>query len=339
MTIPYRTRRVLKRIGIALGVIAVVAVAAWLCWMLWLGRYVVYTRDHGARLDFGRSSKTISGSVATKPKPADPVKIYFNEGENALNVSKELTQIVGYYITAEELEADIAGVKAKLQTLEKGTAVMLDVKNIQGGFFYSSAVSENRSKQIDPAAMDDLLDYLRLSDLYTIARLPAFRDYFYGLNHVPDGLPTAGGYLWMDDERCYWLNPASQGTMSYLVSIVTELKSAGFDEVVFTDFRFPDTTSVVFKSDKNEALAQAAELLVGTCASDYFTVSFMGSASFPMPEGRSRLYITGADAADAATVAESTGMEKPEVRLVFLTDLHDTRFEIYSVLRPISSAH
>ena len=339
MTIPYRTRRVLKRIGIALGVIAVVAVVAWLCWMLWLGRYVVYTRDHGARLDFGRSSKTISGSVATKPKPADPVKIYFNEGENALNVSKELTQIVGYYITAEELEADIAGVKAKLQTLEKGTAVMLDVKNIQGGFFYSSAVSENRSKQIDPAAMDDLLDYLRLSDLYTIARLPAFRDYFYGLNHVPDGLPTAGGYLWMDDERCYWLNPASQGTMSYLVSIVTELKSAGFDEVVFTDFRFPDTTSVVFKSDKNEALAQAAELLVGTCASDYFTVSFMGSASFPMPEGRSRLYITGADAADAATVAESTGMEKPEVRLVFLTDLHDTRFEIYSVLRPISSAH
>lgn len=339
MTIPYRTRRVLKRIGIALGVIAAVAVVAWLCWMLWLGRYVVYTRDHGARLDFGRSSKTISGSVATKPKPADPVKIYFNEGENALNVSKELTQIVGYYITAEELEADIAGVKAKLQTLEKGTAVMLDVKNIQGGFFYSSAVSENRSKQIDPAAMDDLLDYLRLSDLYTIARLPAFRDYFYGLNHVPDGLPTAGGYLWMDDERCYWLNPASQGTMSYLVSIVTELKSAGFDEVVFTDFRFPDTTSVVFKSDKNEALAQAAELLVGTCASDYFTVSFMGSASFPMPEGRSRLYITGADAADAATVAESTGMEKPEVRLVFLTDLHDTRFEIYSVLRPISSAH
>ena len=339
MTIPYRTRRVLKRIGIALGVIAAVAVVAWLCWMLWLGRYVVYTRDHGARLDFGRSSKTISGSVATKPKPADPVKIYFNEGENALNVSKELTQIVGYYITAEELEADIAGVKAKLQTLEKGTAVMLDVKNIQGGFFYSSAVSENRSKQIDPAAMDDLLDYLRLSDLYTIARLPAFRDYFYGLNHVPDGLPTAGGYLWMDDERCYWLNPASQGTMSYLVSIVTELKSAGFDEVVFTEFRFPDTTSIVFKSDKNEALAQAAELLVGTCASDYFTVSFMGSASFPMPEGRSRLYITGADAADAATVAESTGMEKPEVRLVFLTDLHDTRFEIYSVLRPISSAH
>lgn len=339
MTIPYRTRRVLKRIGIALGVIAAVAVVAWLCWMLWLGRYVVYTRDHGARLDFGRSSKTISGSVATKPKPADPVKIYFNEGENALNVSKELTQIVGYYITAEELEADIAGVKAKLQTLEKGTAVMLDVKNIQGGFFYSSAVSENRSKQIDPAAMDDLLDYLRLSDLYTIARLPAFRDYFYGLNHVPDGLPTAGGYLWMDDERCYWLNPASQGTMSYLVSIVTELKSAGFDEVVFTEFRFPDTTSIVFKSDKNEALAQAAELLVGTCASDYFTVSFMGSASFPMPDGRSRLYITGADAADAATVAESTGMEKPEVRLVFLTDLHDTRFEIYSVLRPISSAH
>ena len=339
MTIPYRTRRALKRLGIGLLTILTLAVVAWLCWMLWLGRFVVYTRDGGARLDFGHSCVDIAGAVAKKPKPADPVPIYYNEGENALNVSKELTQILGYYVTAEDLEGDISAIKEQLRTLDKGTAVMVDVKNIQGGFFYSSGVHDIRSKSVDTAAMDELLDFLKLSDLYTIACLPAFRDYYYGLEHVPDGLPTAGGYLWMDDDRVYWLNPASQGTMAYLVETVTELKSLGFDEVVFTDFRFPDTKDVVFKGDKNEALSQAAQLLVKTCSTDYFAVSFTGNAGFPVPEGRSRLFVTGADAANAATIAENCGMENPQVRLVFLTELHDTRFEVYSVLRPIDSLH
>lgn len=339
MTIPYRTRRTLRRVGLALLTVLIAALVVWLCWLLWLGRYVVYTRDHGARLDFKSPSSQIAGQEVVAPKPMEEVPIYYNEGENALNVHKELTQIIGYYVTADELAEDMAGVKAKLQNLEKGTAVMVDVKNIQGGFFYDSSVSSIRARKIDTAAMDELLEYLRLSDLYAIARMPAFRDYYYGLDHVPDGLPTAGGYLWMDDDRCYWLNPASQGTMTYLVNIVTELKSLGFDEVVFTDFRFPDTSDVVFKQDKAEALAQAAQLLVNTCASDYFTVSFVGSAAFPLPEGRSRLYVNDAAAADAAAIAEQTGLENPTQRLVFLTDLHDTRFELYSVLRPISSAH
>lgn len=339
MTIPYRTRRVLKRLGIGVVTVLTLAVVAWLCWMLWLGRYVIYTRDGGARLDFGRSSLDIAGDPAPKPEPVTPVPIYYNEGENALNVSRELTQIMGYYVTAKDLEGDISAVKTKLQTLEKGTAVMVDVKNIQGGFFYSSGIHDIRAKSIDTGAMDELLDYLQLSDLYTIARLPAFRDYYYGLDHVPDGLPTAGGYLWMDDDRCYWLSPASQGTMAYLVEIVNELKALGFDEVVFTDFRFPDTNEIVFKSDKNEALAQAAQLLVKTCATDSFAVSFTGAASFPVPEGRSRLFVTGADASDASAIAENSGLENPQVRLVFLTDLHDTRFEAYSVLRPLSSAN
>lgn len=339
MTVPYRTRRTLKRLGMAGLVVLVVALVAWLCWLLWLGRFVVYTRDRGAYFDFRYSSQQIQGQVAKEPPPAPTVPVYYNEGENALNVSKELTQLVGYYVTAEDIIEDLPGVKSRLQNLEKGTAVLVDMKNIQGGFFYSSSVSGIRAKKVDIAAMDQFVEFLRLSDLYAIARVPAFRDYYYGLEHVSDGLPTAGGYLWMDDDRCYWLNPASQGTVTYLVNIITELKSLGFDEVVFTDFCFPQTNEVVFKQDKPEALSQAAQLLVNTCATDYFTVSFVGDATFPLPEGRSRLYVQDAVAAEAANIAQQTGLEDPAVRLVFLTDLHDTRFELYSVLRPVDSAH
>ena len=45
MSIPYRTRRVLNRLGIVLMIFLLVGVIAWLCWVVWLERYVVYTAD------------------------------------------------------------------------------------------------------------------------------------------------------------------------------------------------------------------------------------------------------------------------------------------------------
>lgn len=339
MTIPYRTRRALRRVGMGLLVILILSLVIWICWMFWLGRFVVYTRDKGAYFDFNQSSLDIRGQEAIAPPPAEKVPVYFNEGEHSLNVSKELAQISGYYITEEELINDMEGMKAKLMNLERGTAVMLDVKNIQGGFLYNSTVGTARAKQVDVEAMAELISSLRANDLYAIARVPAFRDYYYGLNHLSDGLAAPGGYLWMDDARCYWLNPSSSGTLAYLASIVTELQDLGFNEVVFYDFRFPDTTNIVFNGDRAESLAQAADFLVSTCATEYFTVSFEGNSSFALPEGRCRLLIGGVAAAEAADVAEAIGLDKPAERLVFLTDLHDTRFDAYSVLRPISTAH
>ena len=58
-----------------------------------------------------------------------------------------------------------------------------------------------------------------------------------------------------------------------------------------------------------------------------------------MPEGRSRMYLTGMDAAQAASAAQNSGIADTAVKLVFLTELHDTRFNVYSVLRPLSGAH
>jgi hypothetical protein len=50
------------------------------------------------------------------------------------------------------------------------------------------------------------------------------------------------------------------------------------------------------------------------------------------------VYVTGADALGAQTIAENSGVTDPTVDLVFITDLYDTRFDEYSVLRPLSFA-
>ena len=338
MLIPYRTRCFFKRFGVLFLVIAIAAVAVLICWMAWLDRYVVYTRDRGAVLDFSRSAQSLTGQSAVAPKEREPVEIHTYDSTQESQDSKKLKQLAGYYITGKELETNFDEVKSQISLLPENTAVMMDVKSIYGNFFYSSQVSENRNSDLDIAAMDSLIAELNSGKYYTIARLPALRDRLYGLNNVNDGLPVAAGYLWMDDYGCYWLNPDKNGTISYLVSVANELKNLGFDEVVFCDYYFPETTSIVFQGDKAKSLAQAAQTIVNTCASDTFAVSFTMEQSFEAPRGRSRMYLPDAAAAQAETLANQFGFEDPQVRVVFLTDIHDTRFDKFSVLRPIADA-
>ncbi len=340
MMIPYRTRQALKKSALVLLVLFCVALIIGLCWFLWLERYVIYIRGQGAVLDFSLSENYAPGEVAGEPVPQESVSIYYNEGDNLINTGTELTQMLGYYADAQTLAKDISAVQEQINKLPAGTPVLLDVKNIYGNFFYSSTVSSKRNSAIDTAEMDALISLLNTKNMYAIARLPALRDYHYGLNHVPDGLPLPGGYLWMDDDYCYWLNPAKEGTITYLVQIVTELKNLGFDEVVFYDFYFPDNQKIVFNGDKAQAIQTAAQTLVSTCANDRFAVSFVSAdPQFPLPEGRTRLYMENVPAASVAGIAQQTGFENPAIQLAFLTEVHDTRFDTYSVLRPLDAAH
>ena len=339
MNISFRTRQRLKRAALITLVAVLILSLIGSLWFIWLKRYVVYTRTEGAVLDMDLPEDLTPGNPA-QPKETTPVTIYYNEGENAITTATEMTQLIGYYADEAALSEGADLVLEQVKTLPASTPIMLDVKNAKGAFFYSSTVGENRPSYIDTAAMDELIAYLDDNHFYTIARLPALRDYHYGLNHVSDGLPTSGGYLWADDDYCYWLNPSSQGTITYLISIITELKSLGFDEVVFDDFYFPDTDKIVFNGDKDEAIASAASTLVTAGSTDNFTVSFMGQApTFPLPVGRSRLYLLGPSAAQADALAQQTDLEDTAINLVFLTEVHDTRFNVYSVLRPLEAAH
>lgn len=338
MNIPYRTRQILKRIGIIALIVLLLGSLLYLFWFLWLGRFVVYTRQEGAVLNMELDPNIPKGPEAVPPE-AETISIYYNEGDNAINTSKELTQIVGYYAD-EELLADMALVEQQVGILETGTPVMLDVKDSKGRFFYSSALSTDRRSSIDPAAMDALIEKLDKKGMYLIARLPAFRDYAFGLRQTSNGLFVASGaYLWADDDYCYWLDPTKQGTVTYLVDIVTELKSLGFDEVVFDNFCFPDTNDLKFSGDRAQALNDTAKTLLTTCGDQSFTVSFISSGQgLSFPGGRCRLYMTDVAAAQAAAVAEQSGTDDPAINIVFLTENHDTRFNDYSVLRPLDSA-
>ncbi len=342
MTIPYRVRRGLQRFFVTAGVLALLAIVALAAWMLWLNRYVIYT-DEGAKLDFGLSFEHAEGEIAQPPSTGPSVPISYGNTDELLNTpNTELAQIAGCIITTDMLTGQLPGVQAALAELPAGSVVLLDVKNLRGEFYYTSSLGKN-PKNTDAAAITQLIRDLKAKGCYLIARLPAFRDYWYFIDdqtaHVPHGLSKANGRaLWEDrsvkNNVHYWFNPSSTGTLNFLVQIITELSSLGFDEVVLGDFRFPNTEDLEFTGDKTEALNQAAKTLVQACATDTFAVSFV-SNQITLPEGRCRLYLENAAAADIPQLVASLGLEDPAARLVFITDLMDTRYEEYGVLRPL----
>lgn len=335
---PYKTRRALRGLAIAALSLVLVLIIVWLVWLLWLDRYVVYTRD-GAVLDFSLSDKLDPGEVALPPEDDVTVSIYYNEGDNALNISTELSQLTGYYIDADMLENDMSTVLSQLKKLPPQTPVLVEMKDTFGRFFFQTNLGPTRSS-LDQNAMNELMRVLKLSDFYLIAKFPALRDYYYGLDHVDDGIFLKSGIgLWMDDSRCYWLNPQSQGTLSYIIQIITELKQMGFDEVVLGDFAIPTSDKIKFNGDRKEVLGAAAQKILEACANDRFAVSFcVTSSSFPLPEGRTRLYMENQSASEIKTMAAETVFSDTAVKLVFITDLNDTRFDDYGVLRPLNTA-
>ena len=340
MSIPYRTQQNIKHFLIALLVIAVVGAAVWAMWLLWLQRFVVYTREEGAVLNMALSENMKPGQTAVPPAEDAGIEIFYNEGEEKVSFGTELAQIKGYYVLGNAVTSDPDAVWEQIQALPEGTPVMLDLKSVYGMFYYSTGTGRPVTGDGDVRGVDNLIRNLRDSNYYTIARIPALRDRDYGLNNTNEGLPVAAGYLWMDEDGCYWLNPARDAIINYLIDIATELKALGFKEVVFEDFYFPKTQNIVFSGDKTATLESTAQTIVNACATDTFAVSFVSDGSWKEPKGRSRVYRE--DISDAIKLMEfnsSLAVEDPQARVVLITNNLDTRFEEYGVLRPIELAH
>lgn len=333
----WRARKRLKTTALVLGSVVAVSLALWLCWIIWLGRFVVYSRE-GVRLDF--EWVTPGDYVTALPPEEKPINIVYDDGnEMVVERSRELEKLSGSTVSLDLLTGDIAQLDKLIRQQPKGTAILLELKSGTGSFYYKTAMpNATVSGNVDVEALDELLKYLAKADYYTIASIPAFRDRAYGLKNTSYGVHhSSGRYLWAGEDRCYWLDPAKNGTRTWLVEIASELRDMGFDEVLFTDFCFPPTEDILYEGDKLAALNEAAAHLVYNLATEDFCVSFLcNETGFVLPEGRARLYRSDVDAAMAQSVAASAGVADPAVNLVYLTEAMDTRYDAYGVLRPLS---
>ena len=188
--------------------------------------------------------------------------------------------------------------------------------------------------------MAQLVEKLKSKGFYTIAQVSAFRDREFGDKNVPAGLYTLNRIgLWMDPGGMYWLDPTNASVTNWITSVVLELRDMGFNEVLLSNFCFPTAEQYIFNGDKAEAIQSAAKQLMSTCASSDFVLSFcVNDPAFQLPEGRCRLYMDNIDPSTIERTASQVTFEDPEIRLVFLCDSGDTRYDEYSVLRSLNVA-
>lgn len=340
MNIPYRYQRILRRLGIFGLILLLLFLIAWVCWVVWLQRYVVYTNE-GVKLDFSQSSYDISGVEAAAPSDDVKISIFYNEGADAIDTAKEMTQLAGYYITNDMCKEDMDNVMLQIERLPSKTPVMVEMKGPFGSFFYNSKLSGAViSQSTDIPAMEKLVARMNTKGFYKIARISSLRDRTFGEANVTSGLymlSRAG--LWMDTGGMYWLDPTSASTITWISSVVLELKEMGFDEVLLDDFRFPDSDAYIFSGDKPAALQTAATKIMEACSSNKFVVSFgVSDPTFALPDGRCRMYLSNVDAGSVAATYAKVTVSNPEIRVVFLSESGDTRYDKYSVIRSLNVA-
>lgn len=126
-------------------------------------------------------------------------------------------------------------------------ALVIDIKNDDGVVAWQSEIEiVNQVKSNTNAPLNDyekLMSYLKEHDIYSIARVVAFKDpYFAGIkNEHAIQLKTGGVYK--DGSGNTWVNSFDEYVWNYAVAISKEAALRGFDEIQYDYVRFPDSAA------------------------------------------------------------------------------------------------
>lgn len=120
-------------------------------------------------------------------------------------------------------------------------AVVIDVKDDNGRITFSMdtpMVNEiGAVKQFIPD-IEGLMKKLKEHNIYTIARVVAFRDPYLPEQKPELALKLADGSIYRDNKGMAWVNPYKKELWDYLVEVGIGAHEAGFDEVQFDYIRF-----------------------------------------------------------------------------------------------------
>ena len=333
MRIPYRNKLMIKKILRILGFALVALVILIGAIVIYADSKIVYDRN-GAHLSNEAPTMPTATQSADENTDLQPPEIIYVEGTQE---DLTLAEMGGFYITTEMLQTP-EKVLQQLRSLDAPCAVMMELKSIFGNFYYSTAIDGAKTASVDVGIVDEIIEYLRENNFYMIASVAAFADNQFALANQPQGLALRNGALWMDERGCYWLDPASQTVISYLVQITRELATLGFNEVAFSDFRFPVSNNIHYESDLTgqELVQEAATQLTGFFRGSNVMISFCVSGTeFPSEACSGRIYVTEVDGSQIERYVQAYGTNLTE--LVFLASSRDTRFEELALLRPLMS--
>ena len=151
-------------------------------------------------------------------------------------------KVKGIYISAY-----VAGTKAMMDEIIRQideteiNAVVIDVKDDNGRITFpmdTPMVNEIDAVKKFIPDIEGLVKTLKEHNIYTIARVVAFRDPYLPEKKPELALKLGDGSIYRDSKGLAWVNPYKQEIWDYLVEVGIGAHAAGFDEVQFDYIRF-----------------------------------------------------------------------------------------------------
>lgn len=121
-------------------------------------------------------------------------------------------------------------------------AMVIDLKNDEGHLTYqpSSGIALEMGAYMPYISdLPGLVSTLKEHEIYTIARIVAFKDPVLAKTKPELTLHDANGAAISESGSLSWVNPFEKQVWSYLEEIALDAAEAGFDEVQFDYVRFP----------------------------------------------------------------------------------------------------
>ena len=233
----YRGRRtfhdILKWVAAILAVLVVILAGV----LVFGQRYLVF-RDQGVRLELpflhqkdGQQSGPGDVSLEVRPQ---------GDQSGGDQSNQEPGADAAQSLRAAELPLSAVEDGTALSQLEQAgaDALILEMKDSQGDLAWQSGESLAALVTTGGEAVNAALEEWNRGDVYTIARVCAFRD--NTLPYQDNRVALKAGYgNWRDEEKLRWLDPDSETARAYIVGLCRELAQLGFDEIMLDQCWFP----------------------------------------------------------------------------------------------------
>lgn len=164
------------------------------------------------------------------------------EAEEATRFLTQRPEVRGIYITGPMAgSASFDSLLALVDETELN-AMVIDVKNDQGEITFKMDLKEAQEMGACVGYIQDmpsLMATLKAHGIYTIARIPCFKDPYLASGAPELALTKPDGTPVTDANGLAWVNPYKKGVWEYLVKVAKEAGKIGFDEIQFDYVRFP----------------------------------------------------------------------------------------------------
>jgi hypothetical protein len=144
----------------------------------------------------------------------------------------------------------------KIADEKKINAIVVDIKNEQGWTSYKTDYTPaNNLGAWDHRTIkniDEFIALMRAKKIYTIARLPVFKDELQATHFPQFAIREKNGQIYRSKESMAWINPYKAGSYYYILSLAADAAKHGFDEINFDYVRFPADLTLNYGRVHNE---------------------------------------------------------------------------------------